>query len=173
MSTNLNILTPNDITVVLSRSDGYSHIIGGYSDSDMVSVEPMAEAFTMYTSADNQGTLITNSNKSATVTLTLNQASNSNDQLSWLYREFDEAKKASKLISVLIKDQSGRSLYSSAQAFIGKLPTASFSNGMNNREWTLICYDMQMYAGGNSALSAPDVQSIEILGGTVEDRWLP
>lgn len=173
MSDNLNIYSPNDITVTLTRGDGFAHTVGGYSESDMVSVEPAAEALTMYTSADNKPTLIFNANNSATVMLTLNQTSASNDVLSWLYEELKARKSPDKLFSVMIKDQNGRSMYTSAQAFIGKRPTASFSNSMNNREWTILCADMQQFSGGNARLSQADAQSIEILGGEVEDRWVP
>lgn len=173
MSTNVNIYSPNDITVTLTRGDGFAHIVGGYSDGDMVSIEPAAEALSMYTSADNQMTLLFNANNSATVTLTLNQTSATNDVLSWLYEELKARKSPDKLFSVLIKDQNGRSLYTTSQAFIGKRPTASFSNSMNNREWTILCADMQQFAGGNARLSQADASSIAILGGTVEDRWVP
>ena len=33
MSDNLNIYSPNDITVVITREDGLVHIIGGYNAS--------------------------------------------------------------------------------------------------------------------------------------------
>lgn len=171
MSDNLNIYSPNEITLVLTRSDGLSHIVGGYSEDAMLSVEPAAEAFTLYTSADNKSTLMFNPNNSATVMITLNQTSASNDILSSLYEEFRQSKSPSKLFSVMIKDLNGRSLYECAQAFIGKRPTASFANSMQNREWTLLCPDMRQYSGGNSKFSPADQAAVELLGGTVEDRW--
>lgn len=171
MSTNLNIYSPNDITVVITRADGLNHIVGGYSEDAMVSVEPVAEAATLYTSADNVSTVIFNSNNSATVMLTLNQTSESNDVFSSLYEEFRQAKNASKFFGVLVKDLNGRSLYECAQAFIGKRPTAAFANTMQNREWTLICANMRQFSGGNAKFSPSGQEAVELLGTVVEDQW--
>lgn len=173
MSDNLNIYSPNDITVTLTRDDGFVHIVSGYSEDTMVSVEPMAEAFNMYTSADNKSTLIFNANKTATVTLTLNQTSETNDVLSQAYEEFVATKSPSKLFTISVKDNNGRSLYVSPQAFIGKRPTAVFANSMQNREWTLLCHNMSQYSGGNSKFSPSAAQAIDLLGGNVEERWAP
>ncbi len=173
MSDNLNIYSPNDITVVITREDGLVHIIGGYSEDQMVTVEPAAESFTMYTSADNKSTLLFNANNSATVMLTLNQTTVSNDILSQLYEEFRASKSPSKLFTITVKDNNGRSMYVSPQAFIGKRPSAIFANSMQNRDWTILCHDMQQFSGGNSKMSTGDVQAVELLGGTVEERWAP
>lgn len=173
MSDNLNVYSPNDITVAITRSDGLAHVIGGYSEDAMVSVEPATEAFTMYTSADNKSTLIFHANNSATVMLTLNQTSASNDVLSDLYNEFKASKSTSKLFSITVKDQNGRSLYMADQAFIGKRPNAVFGNTMQNRDWTILCHDMQQYSGGNAKFSEADAKTIELIGGVVEDRWVP
>ena len=173
MSDNLGLYSPGDITVVLTRSDGLVHVVSGYSEDAMVSVEPASEAFTMFTSADNKSTLIFNANNSATVMLTLNQATSSNDVLSQLYEEFKTSKSPSKLFTITVKDNTGRSLYVSAQAYIGKRPTAVFANSMQNRDWTILCHDMQQFSGGNSKMSTSEMQAMELLGGTVEERWAP
>ncbi len=173
MSDNLNIYSPNDITVAITRSDGFAHVIGGYSEDAMVTVEPATEAFSMYTSADNKSTLLFHANNSATVMLTLNQTSESNDILSDLYEEFKGSKNISKLFSITVKDQNGRSLYMADQAFIGKRPSAVFGNTMQNRDWTILCHDMQQYSGGNAKFSEATASAVELLGFVVEDRWAP
>lgn len=173
MSSNLNIYSPNDITVTLVRSDGLSHIVSGYSEDAMISVEPSAEAFTMYTSADNKATLIFHENNTATIMVTLNQTSESNDVFSSLYEEFKRVKKADRLFSIIVKDNNGRSLYKSSQAFIGKRPNGSFANTIQNREWSILCADMEQYSGGNAKFSNATAQAVDLLGGTIEDRWQP
>ena len=82
----LATFAPNDVTVVITqRSSGIAHIVSGYSEDSIVNIERSAETFTMYTGADNTSTRIYNANKSATVTLSLQQTSASNDILSLLY----------------------------------------------------------------------------------------
>lgn len=169
----LNIYSPNDVTVSITRSDGLAHVVGGFTEDAMVSIEPAAEAYTMYTSADNKSTLLYHANTSATVTLSLNQTSSSNDVLSQLYEEFRLTKSPTKLFTVAIKDNNGRSMYVSAQSFIGKRPTAAFANSMQNREWTILCAAMEQTAGGNAKFSPADAATVELLGGTVEQRWAP
>ena len=159
MSDNLNIYSPYDVLLTITRtSDGLAHTVGGYSDGAMISVEPSQAAFSMYTSADNKSTLIYHPDNSAKIMVTLNQTSASN---------------VNKLFTVLVKDANGRSMFSSPQAFIGQRPNASFSNSMQNREWTILCAGMEQYSGGNALLSPSDVASLELLGTTVEDRWKP
>lgn len=173
MSENLNIYSPNDVVVTITRGDGLSHIVGGYSESAMVSVEPAAEALTLYTSADNKSTLLFHSNNSATVMLTLNQTSATNDIFSALYEEMRLTRSASKLFSVMVRDLNGRSLYECAQAFIGKRPNGTYANTMQDRVWTLLCPDMRQTSGGNARLSSADEAALSILGVPVEDRWAP
>jgi hypothetical protein len=169
----LNIYSPGDITVTLTRDDGFAHTIGGYMEDAMISVEPTQDTFTMFTSADNRSTLMFHEDTSASVMLTLNQTSPSNDVLTALYKEFRGAKSASKLFTLTVKDNNGRSLYVSPQAFVGRLPTASFANTMQSRDWTIVCHDMDQNAGGNAKFSAADANTLELLGATVEDRWAP
>lgn len=173
MSENLNIYSPNDVVVVLTRGDGFAHTVGGYSEDAMVSVEPAAEAFTLFTSADNKSTLCFNPNNSATVMLTLNQTSASNDILSALYEEFRLTKSPNKFFAVMVRDLNGRSLYECSQAFIGKRPNGSFASTMQNRDWTILCADMRQNSGGNARLSSADEAALGILGVDVEDRWAP
>jgi hypothetical protein len=169
----LNIYSPGDIAVVITRDDGLAHVIGGYMEDSMISIEPNQDAFEKFTSADNRSTLIAKADNSGTIVLTLNQTSPSNDVLTALHEEFKQTKRASKLFTVTVKDNNGRSLYVSPQAFIGRLPIAAFSNTMQPREWTLLCHDLSSKAGGNAKLSAADVTTLELLGVTVEERWLP
>ncbi len=169
----LNIYSPGDITVALTRDDGFAHVIGGYMEDAMISVEPNQDTFTMFTSADNKSTLMFHEDSSATVMITLNQTSASNDVLTALYKEFRQAKNPNKLFTITVKDNNGRSLYTSAQAFVGKLPTAAYANSMQARDWTIVCHNMDQNAGGNSKLSAADANTLELLGAVVEDRWAP
>ena len=169
----LATFAPNDVTVVITqRSSGIAHIVSGYSEDSIVNIERSAETFTMYTGADNTSTRIYNANKSATVTLSLQQTSASNDILSLLYANDSNSRNSSGLFSLQISDSSGRSRYFSDDAYVGVVPNSQFGNSMQVRDWVLHAHNLDTYIGGNAILSPEDQDTIATLGGVVDGKWL-
>lgn len=169
----LATFAPNDVTVVITqRSSGIAHIVNGYSEDSIVNIERSAETFTMYTGADNTSTRIYNANKSATVTLSLQQTSASNDILSLLYANDSNSRNSSGLFSLQISDSSGRSRYFSDDAYVGVVPNSQFGNSMQVRDWVLHAHNLDTYIGGNAILSPEDQDTIATLGGVVDGKWL-
>lgn len=169
----LATFAPNDVTVVITqRSSGIAHIVSGYSEDSIVNIERTAETFTMYTGADNTSTRIYNANKSATVTLSLQQTSASNDILSLLYANDSATRNSSGLFSLQISDSSGRSRYFSDDAYVGVVPNSQFGNSMQVRDWVLHAHNLDTYIGGNAILSPEDQDTIATLGGVVDGKWL-
>lgn len=169
----LATFAPNDVTVVITqRSSGIAHIVSGYSEDSIVNIERTAETFTMYTGADNTSTRIYNANKSATVTLSLQQTSASNDILSLLYANDSNSRNSSGLFSLQISDSSGRSRYFSDNAYVGVVPNSQFGNSMQVRDWVLHAHNLDTYIGGNAILSPEDQDTISVLGGVVDGKWL-
>lgn len=169
----LATFAPNDVTVVITqRSSGIAHIVSGYSEDSIVNIERTAETFTMYTGADNTSTRIYNANKSATVTLSLQQTSASNDILSLLYANDSNSRNSSGLFSLQISDSSGRSRYFSDDAYVGVVPNSQFGNSMQVRDWVLHAHNLDTYIGGNAILSPEDQDTIATLGGVVDGKWL-
>lgn len=169
----LATFAPNDVTVVITqRSSGIAHIVSGYSEDSIVNIERSAETFTMYTGADNTSTRIYNANKSATVTLSLQQTSASNDILSLLYANDANSRNSSGLFSLQISDSSGRSRYFSDDAYVGVVPNSQFGNSMQVRDWVLHAHNLDTYIGGNAILSPEDQDTIATLGGVVDGKWL-
>ncbi|ATW58391.1 hypothetical protein CNR37_00184 [Pseudomonas phage ventosus] len=169
----LATFAPNDVNVVITqRSSGIAHIVSGYSEDSIVNIERVAETFTMYTGADNTSTRIYNANKSATVTLSLQQTSASNDILSLLYSNDAASRNSSGLFSLQISDNSGRSRYFSDDAYVGVVPNSGFSNTMQTRDWVLHAHNLDTYIGGNAVLSPEDQDVITTLGGSIDAKWI-
>jgi len=169
----LATFAPNDVTVVLTQRDtGIAHIVSGFSEDSIVNIERIAETFTMYTGADNTSTRIYNANKSATVTLSLQQTSASNDILSALYQNDAASRNSTGLFSLQISDASGRSRYFSDDAYIGVVPNSSFANSMQTRDWVIQAHNLDTYIGGNAILSPEDQDTLSALGFTVDQRWI-
>lgn len=169
----LATFSPNDVTVVITqRSSGIAHIVSGYSEDSIVNIERNAETFTMYTGADNTSTRIYNANKSAVVTLSLQQTSASNDILSLLYQNDSATRNSSGLFSLQISDASGRSRYFSDDAYVGVVPNSAFGNTMQTRDWMLHAHNLDTYIGGNAVLSPEDQDVITTLGGSIDAKWI-
>jgi hypothetical protein len=174
MAERLSTYSPNQVSVVLTHeATGIAHIVTGFSEDSIVSIERNAETFTLYRGADDTKTRIYNSDSSATITMPLQQTSNSNDILTDLY-EFDRASlNSTGLFSIQIKDLTGRSTYYSAEAYVAIVPNSSFSNSMELREWVIHASSLDTYIGGNSRFSAGDASAIAALGGNVPPQWAP
>lgn len=169
----LSTFAPNDVTVIITQSSsGIAHIVSGYSEDSIVNIERTAETYTMYTGADNTSTRIYNANKSATITLSLQQTSASNDILSQLYANDSASRNSSGLFSVQISDASGRSRYFSDDAYIAVVPNSAFANSMQTRDWVLQAHNLDTYIGGNAILSPEDQDVLTSLGGTVDGKWV-
>lgn len=172
MATNrLATFAPNRVTVVLSQaSTGLSHIVSGFSEDSIVSIERMVESFALYVGADDTPTRVFNANSAANVTVALAQTSESNDVLSTLYN--NDKGSLDGLFSIMIKDTSGRSYYFAEEAYIGNLPNSGFANSMQTREWVISAASMEHVIGGNAKLTPAGSESLTALGAVVEDRWL-
>lgn len=170
----LQTFAPNLVTVVITHNaTGAVHEVGQFSEDTIVSIARNSETFTMYRGADDSKTRVYNADTSATITLPLQQTSNSNDFLQYVY-EYDRARLNSDgLFSILIKDNSGRSVFFSDEAYIGVVPDASFANSMQLREWVIHAPEMVYTLGGNARFDSADAAAIAVLGGTVEAQWQP
>lgn len=167
---NLGTYSPEDIQVVISVAD-VVHTISGYADGTFLNVSREVPSSELYQGSDNSGGRTLRSNKAGTITLTLHQLSASHDVLSQLHKNDHEARDNTWLFSVLIKDNTGRSLYYGRQSFISQFPDSTFSNQVETRDWAFQCIDLEQTIGGNGKLDPATEQAIVALGGQVDPRW--
>lgn len=168
----LATFAPNDVTIIISQeSSGIAHILSGFSEDSIVQIERVAETYALYTGADNTSTRIYNANKSARLTIALQQTSSSNDILSMLYANDIASRNSQGLFSIHVKDLSGRSDYFSDDAYIGVVPNSAFANSMQTREWVIHAHNLETYIGGNSIFTPEDAGTLASLGGNVDSRW--
>lgn len=164
-------LSPIDVTVVISQA-GFKHVVSGYMEDSNITVERGSDSYEKHTGIDNKTSRIYKADKSGMVTLSLAQTSVSNDVLDLLQRNDAAARNSSGLFSITVKDASGRSVYHSLEAWVGKVPNSAFGSGMQGREWQIQAAEMTSFIGGNGKVSAEDVATIEALGGTVASDWV-
>lgn len=164
-------LSPIDVTVVISQS-GFTHVVSGYMEDSNITVERGSDSYEKHTGIDNKTSRIYKADKSGMITINLAQTSVSNDVLDLLQRNDAAARNSSGLFSITVKDASGRSVYHSLEAWVGKVPNSAFGSGMQGREWQIQAAEMTSFIGGNGKVSAEDVATIEALGGTVSADWI-
>ncbi|MND61436.1 hypothetical protein D3C80_526950 [compost metagenome] len=166
----LATFAPNQVTIIITQdSTGVAHILSGFSEDSIVTIEQMQEKYTLYTGADNTGTRVFNASKSATLTIPLQQTSVSNDILSLLFANDDQTSRG--LFSIQVKDTSGRSAYFSDDAYVAVVPAAGFANTMQTREWVIQAFNLDSFHGGNAIVTPEDQASIEALGGSLDPKW--
>ncbi|MNX76784.1 hypothetical protein D3C86_1083000 [compost metagenome] len=171
-SQGLATYSPNTLAVIITQdSTGISHRISGFSEDSLVSIDRNMETFSLYVGADNTSTRIANVNTSATMTVSLQQTSASNDILSQLYENDRQSLDSSGLFNITVTDLSGRSVYFSDQAYVASPPSSPFANSMQTREWMIHLPNSTIFLGGNQKLSSEDVATLEALGATVPARW--
>lgn len=122
--------------------------ITGYADGTFVSVERDEDAFTKVVGADGDTSRARSNHNGGMVTITLMQTSPSNKVLEDL-ATLDELTNAG-IVPIMVKDNSGLSLYSSDTAWIKKRATSNFGKEIDNREWIVDVADLIMLNAGNA-----------------------
>ena len=122
----------------------------GFADGTRVTVEFDEEQFTKITGTDGLTTRSKTNNYAGKVRITLQQTSRSNDVLSGLWNA--DRVNASGVVPVLVKDDSGRTFWTSEHAWVEKMPDQEFGKESSDREWVLETGKLVGIAGGNQPL---------------------
>jgi len=168
--------SPIEVSVILSwESDNggiNSHIITGVSESSIVSIERQ-EAYHESVGAYGNTTRIYNPVwDKANITIPLQQTSESNDVLNWLFTRDIRAVNSDNLFSITVKDNSGRSLHYGHEAYIAVKPNAMYGNQMETREWVVRVNKLEDILGGNSKVDQSLAAEVQSLGGVIPATWI-
>jgi hypothetical protein len=120
--------------------------IRGYAEGTFVSVERDEDSFEKAVGSQGDVTRVRKRNRAGSATLTLQQASPTNDELSAIML-LDEAS-GTGYGPLLVKDLNGTTLASAAVAWLVRPATTSFADGAESREWKIDCAELTMTVGG-------------------------
>ncbi len=137
----LKSFDPKEVSVIFGEV-----ILKGFSD-EMISVSRDNSAWEMVVGADGEATRVKQNDRSGTISITLQQSSPSNDQLSGIAAS-DELSNLG-LRPFFLKDNLGTTLYSAASAYIEKVPDASFGKSQSDRTWVLKTDNLLAFLGSN------------------------
>ena len=168
----LGSYSPEEVTIVISNSQ-FSHILSGFTDGTFVSVARTIPHATPYVGADASHARVIRKVKSADITVTLHQASESNDVLTQLLAKDEQYADNTWLFNITIKDNSGRTMYSASKAYIGTVPDSDFGTDITDRPWVIHAINMETHIGGNSELTGDGYATLQELGYEADNRWKP
>ena len=124
-------------------------LLKGFAADSAITVEPDEDDWGYSTGVDGAGTRSKSSNKSATITAALDQSSAVNELLSAARNLDINTPGGVGGVPLMIKDNSGTSLFSCQTAWIQKGPTAEFNRTSTGREWVFRTDNMNANYGKN------------------------
>lgn len=164
--------SPDDFSIILSKGD-FVHKVTGFAEGTFISMERLTPTSTPYQGiGDNPFARTKRRHTSMDITVTLHSASPSN----FVFQKLLDADAADPMsnewvFSCTMKDLSGQTVLSSAQAIIMAPATADFSDAIETRDWSIFMFGSNLQIGGNMPLSEQEVAAVEALGYEVEERW--
>lgn len=163
--------SPEDVTIILSN-DRFTHQVVGGTEGEFLTITRTVPHAELVNGADGSNARVVRAIKNADITLTLMQTSETNDVLSQALALDEASRDGRDCFSVTIKDNTGRSVYSSPQAFIGTTPDSGFAETVSDRAWILHAIHLNQHLGGNGTLTPDGAETLGQLEYTVENRWL-
>lgn len=139
---------PKKVTVIVGPV-----IVTGFAESTFINIETNGDGITAVVGCDQEivrtiapGSIL------RTITLTLLQSSDSNDELSLLANMDNQS--GAGIVPLAIKDLSGRTVLAADQAWVAKKPTVVRSNNASdgNNAWTIyaVVPEEAFLVGGHS-----------------------
>ena len=136
------------VTVVFS---GYP--ISGFADGTFVNITTINDVITTQVGADGEVARAINTDRRCTVTITLQQTSQSNDFLSTFFN-VDILTCGGRTGPILIQDLCGTTLFMASEAWIVKPPDMEYGKEVLTRAWQLQTVGPSVYTiGGNLNLT--------------------
>lgn len=133
---------PKKVNVIFAGTE-----ITGYADDDFVEIEPLGDGIKSTIGADGEVARSIDPDSRVKVTLKLTSASGANDTLTAQYK-LDQST-GGGIAPLLIKDLSGSTLLSAAQAWVTKLPKTTKGKEVGTIEWELETGPADFTVGGN------------------------
>lgn len=162
--------SPEDIDVVISNSL-FTYKITGYADSTFLNITRVIPHAELYVGADGSNARVVRAVKNCDITLTLHNASESNDVLSQLLIRDEDSRDGSDVFSITIKDNIGRTVASAGSCFIGTSPDIDFGTEVSERDWVLHAIGMDIFEGGNGKFTPDGWGSVNNLGYEPDEFW--
>ena len=122
-------------------------LITGFAEGEAITVERDEDTWTLQVGSDGEATRSKSNNRAGKVTFRVKGASTANAILTGFIKA-DELNNGG-LIPMMLKDNSGASLYSAEQGYLVKPPSAGYGAEETEREYVYQTDNLIMFEGGN------------------------
>jgi len=126
--------------------------ITGYADGTFVEIEFDEQQWNKVTGADALTSRAKTNNYAGSVTITLLATSSGNDVLNSIMQK--DRRNNTGVVSLIVKDSGGRTIWSAQHAWIEQIPTQAWSKETEERAWTIATAALIGNVGGNQQLVA-------------------
>lgn len=128
-----------------------SLVVGGYTFTgwQAITIVKSVKPYTPIRGIRGKNTRALNKDTSATITIPLLQTSQGNDVFTEILQQ--DLNFGTGLLSLMLKDGSGSSVFDSSEAYITGWPVVTYSGGFEYRVWEIFCQSTGSYTiSGNS-----------------------
>lgn len=134
-------------------------ILGGAALTgwNSISISRDADQFNVIKGIRGKHTRSRNYDNSATIVLELPFSSDWNYILSQIVTQ--DTQSATGRCEILLKDNSGNSIFKTTQAYVRKFADVTFDATISSRVWTIQCIDVDVYTVGGSTSPAASLVS--------------
>jgi hypothetical protein len=124
--------------------------IGGYADGTFIGLERTNDAYSVHSGADGEVARAKSNDRTAQLTITLAQTSDSNAVLSGI-AQLDERANAG-VVPVILKEIGGLTTVFSGTCWVRKQANIEYAKEITNREWILDMAESEVLVGGNTGI---------------------
>lgn len=135
---------PDQVDVIIG---GFT--MSGFADNSMIEFEEDGDRFNEVDGVDGTMTRSKKSVRKATLTIHLQNVSNSNDILSALLETDLATPGGAGVVAGLIRDKNGATVYAISKMWVMGLPKDEMSDKATDRPWKIRCTQYKAFLGGS------------------------
>ncbi len=138
--------SPSDISITFAGVP-----IDGFSSDNVVRINRIDPIYTSKRAMDGSVSVTKQKYSKWQVSIFLAQSSESNDLLNGVQKLLFSADiKELQYLPLIIKDNSGTTMFFAKDVWIEQLPELEFGQSLATREWVFMCNDVECIIGGNA-----------------------
>jgi len=138
--------SPSDISITFAGVP-----IEGFSSDNVVRINRIDPIYTSKRAMDGSVSVTKQKYSKWQVSIFLAQSSESNDLLNGVQKLlFSSDIKELQYLPLIIKDNSGTTMFFAKDVWIEQLPELEFGQSLATREWVFMCNDVECIIGGNA-----------------------
>lgn len=127
-------------------------LLSGFAEGSKVKIEQNEDSFKLAVGVDGDACRVKTNNRSAKITVTLLQSTNTNDLLSAVHNEDILSPSGDGIFPLAVIHKGGTTVVAVERAWIVKPPAVEFSNEVKEREWVFETDAMIAQIGGANPL---------------------